>query len=154
VVSIIVFTRSEPGFSRHMEKRSVKPDPLPFKDTAGAKRGNTPHLNEKSSISAISGAIMEMVTSIMVSKFEQLSRKDIDTMLGITLKETRVYQEATEEATANLIFLQLNKRFGQELSEEVCAQIESLPLPTLQRLGQALLDFTSLADLESWLKAQ
>ena len=45
----------------------------------------------------LSGAIMEMVTSIMVSKFEKLSRKDIDTMLGITLKETRVYQEAREE---------------------------------------------------------
>lgn len=102
----------------------------------------------------LSGAIMEMVTSIMVNKFEKLSRKDIDTMLGITLKQTRVYQEAQEEGTANLIFLQLNTRFGQELSEEVCEQIQSLPLPTLQRLGQALLNFTSLADLESWLKAQ
>ncbi len=106
----------------------------------------------------LSGAIMEMVTSIMVSKFEKLSRKDIDTMLGITLKETRVYQEAREEGLeeghANLIVRQLKKRFGQEVSEEMRAQIESLPLATLENLGEALLDFTSLADLQPWLDAQ
>ncbi len=38
-----------------------------------------------------SDVILEVVTSIMIYKFEQLSRKEIDTMLGITLKGTRVY---------------------------------------------------------------
>jgi predicted transposase YdaD len=99
-----------------------------------------------------------MITSIMVYKFEQLSRKGIDFMLGITLKETRVYQEAKEEGreqeAANLIIRQLKKRFGQELSEEMRAQIESLPLPTLENLSEALLDFTSLANLQPWLEAQ
>jgi predicted transposase YdaD len=94
----------------------------------------------------------------MVYKFEQLSRKGIDFMLGITLKETRVYQEAKEEGreqeAANLIIRQLKKRFGQELSEEMRAQIESLPLPTLENLSEALLDFTSLANLQPWLEAQ
>lgn len=101
-----------------------------------------------------SDAILEMVTSIMVYKFEQLSRRDIDTMLGITLKQTRVYQEATEEATADVIFRQLKKRFGQDLSEETRARIESLPLPTLHKLTEDLLDFTSLADLQPWLETQ
>ncbi|BAZ14887.1 hypothetical protein NIES4071_67570 [Calothrix sp. NIES-4071] len=110
----------------------------------------------------LSGAIIEMVTSIMVSKFEQLSRKDIDTMLGITLKETRVYQEAKEEGreegreqeAADGIFRLLKKRFGQDLSKSVRAQIESLPLPALRKLTEDLLDFTSLADLQPWLDAQ
>lgn len=105
-----------------------------------------------------SGVILEMVTSIMVYKFEQLSRKDIDTMLGITLKGTRVYEEAKEEGreeeAANLIILQLKTRFGQELSEEICARIGGLPLSTLRNLGQALFNFTSLDDLQAWLDAQ
>jgi predicted transposase YdaD len=79
-------------------------------------------------------------------------------MLGITLKETRVYQEAREEGreeeAANLIFRLLKKRFGQELSEEMRSQIFSLPLPALENLSEDLLDFTSFADLQPWLDAQ
>jgi predicted transposase/invertase (TIGR01784 family) len=105
-----------------------------------------------------SGVILEMVISIMVYKFEKLSRKDIDTMLGITLKGTRVYEEAKEEggeeAIAKVIFRLLKKRFGQELSEETRTQITSLPLPTLESLTEALLDFNSLSDLQPWLDAQ
>jgi predicted transposase YdaD len=82
-------------------------------------------------------------------------------MLGITLKETRVYreikeegrEEGREEATANLILRQLTKRFG-ELSEEIRSSIFGLPLPVLEDLSEALLDFTSLADLQVWLEAQ
>ncbi|GJD17238.1 hypothetical protein RIVM261_021940 [Rivularia sp. IAM M-261] len=101
-----------------------------------------------------SGAVLEVVTSIMVYKFEQLSRNDIDTMLGITIKETRVYQEAREEQAVNLIARLLKKRFGQEVSLETRAQIESLPLPTLETLSEDLLDFTSLDDLQPWLDAR
>jgi predicted transposase YdaD len=44
-----------------------------------------------------SRAIIELVTTIMVYKFEQLSRTEVEQMLGITLKETRVYREIKEE---------------------------------------------------------
>lgn len=103
-----------------------------------------------------SRAIIEILTTIMVYKFEQLSRMDVESMLGMTLKETRVYreikEEGREEATANLIIRQLTKRFG-EISPEVRSQISSLGLPILEDLSEALLDFTSLADLQSWLTA-
>lgn len=69
-------------------------------------------------------------------------------------KQTRVYQEIQEEAAVNLIVRQLKKKFGQELSEETHAQIESLPLDTLHNLIEALLDFTCLDDLQPWLDAQ
>lgn len=46
----------------------------------------------------------------------------------------------------------LTKRFG-ELSEELRSHISSLPLPVLEDLSEALLDFTSLADLQVWLAA-
>lgn len=79
-------------------------------------------------------------------------------MLGITLKETRVYREIKEEgreevreAMANAISRQLTKRLGT-LSEEMRSSISSLPVSALEDLGEALLDFTSLNDLQSWLE--
>ncbi|WP_243147286.1 DUF4351 domain-containing protein [Scytonema sp. UIC 10036] len=78
-------------------------------------------------------------------------------MLGITLRETRVYreikEEGREEATVNLVVRQLNKRFG-EISEELRQQIANLPLPVVEDLSEALLDFTSVADLQAWLEAR
>ncbi|MBD2450570.1 Rpn family recombination-promoting nuclease/putative transposase [Nostoc sp. FACHB-152] len=41
--------------------------------------------------------IIEIITTIAVYKFSSLSREEVEAMLGITLEETRVYQEAKEE---------------------------------------------------------
>lgn len=41
--------------------------------------------------------IMEMITTIMVYRFEQLSRREVEAMLDITLQETRVYREIKQE---------------------------------------------------------
>ncbi len=109
-----------------------------------------------------SRAIIELITTIMVYKFEQLSRAEVEVMLGITLQQTRVYreikeegrQEGRQEATVKLIVRQLTKCLGQELSEEMQATISPLPLTVLENLSVALLDFTSLADLQTWLDAQ
>jgi predicted transposase YdaD len=104
-----------------------------------------------------SRAIIEMITTIMVYKFEKLSRMEVESMLGITLKETRVYQEikeeGREEATVNLIIRLLTKRFGK-ISEEMRSSISSLPLLVLEDLSEALLDFTSFADIQTWLKGR
>ncbi len=97
-----------------------------------------------------SRAIIEMITTIMVYKFEQLSRKEVESMLGITLQETRVYREIKEETTINLIIRLLTKRFG-EISTETRSSITGLSMPVLEQLSEALLDFNSLADLQVWL---
>lgn len=101
-----------------------------------------------------SSVIMELVTTIMVYRFEQLSRMEVESMLGITLKETRVYREIKEEGrreeASNLIIRLLTKRFG-ELSKEIRSSIAGLSLPVLEELSEAVLDFTSLADLQAWL---
>lgn len=80
-------------------------------------------------------------------------------MLGITLKETRVYreikeegrEEGREEATVSLVIRLLTKRFG-EISQSMRSSISGLPLSVLEDLSEALLDFTSLADLPVWLE--
>ncbi|MBW4556441.1 MAG: DUF2887 domain-containing protein [Trichormus sp. ATA11-4-KO1] len=100
-------------------------------------------------------AIIELLVTIMVYKFEDKSQREVEEMLGITLQETRVYREIREEAEQrekSLIFRLLTRRVG-ELPQEVREQIETLPLEQLENLGEALLDFTSMADLRSWLEA-
>lgn len=105
-------------------------------------------------------AIIEMVTTIMVYKFENLSQQEVETMLGITLQETRVYREIKAEGleqgrkqeAINLIVRILTKRFGN-LSEEMRTSISGLSLTALEELSEALLDFNNLADLQAWFVA-
>ena len=114
---------------------------------------------QEASLSA-SRAIIEIITTIMTYRFEQLSRREVESMLDITLKETRVYREIKEEgreegreATANIIIRQMTKRFG-ELPQKARSLVGGLPLPMLEELGEALLDFTSVVDLQTWLQAR
>ncbi|HEY9800787.1 MAG TPA: Rpn family recombination-promoting nuclease/putative transposase [Leptolyngbyaceae cyanobacterium] len=41
--------------------------------------------------------IIDIITTIAVYKFSSLSREEVEAMLGLTLEETRVYQEAKAE---------------------------------------------------------
>jgi len=111
-----------------------------------------------------SRAIIELVTTIMVYKFEQLNQREIEQMLGITLKETRVYQEIKQEGRVEgrsegrlegerLLILRLLTRRVGELSQDVSERVETLCLEQLENLGVALLDFSSMADLQVWLEA-
>jgi predicted transposase YdaD len=105
--------------------------------------------------------IIEMITTILVYKFTNLSREEIEQMLGITIQETRVYRDAKAEGRVegalqeaqSLILRQLTHRFG-ELPNALQAQVQQLPLAQLETLGETLLDFQSLVDLEAWLQAQ
>ncbi|WP_427158925.1 DUF4351 domain-containing protein [Aliinostoc sp. HNIBRCY26] len=54
-------------------------------------------------------------------------------------------------AEDSLINRQLTKRFG-ELPQQTSALIAGLPLPVLAQLGEAWLDFNSVADLQAWLQ--
>jgi len=111
--------------------------------------------------SSSSRAIIELVTTIMVYKFENLSQKEVEVMLGITLQETRVYQEIKAEGreegrsqeAINLILRLLTKRFGV-VSGALRSRISGLPLAVLEDLSEAILDFGSLADLQVWLTEQ
>jgi Domain of unknown function (DUF4351) len=63
-----------------------------------------------------------------------------------------IKQEGRLEGIADIVIRQLTKRFGQKPSEEILARISNMPLSTVESLAEALFDFTSLADLEAWLK--
>jgi predicted transposase YdaD len=116
--------------------------------------------------------VIELITTITVYKFTHLSRQEVEAMIGVSLEETRVYQEAKADGKAeglaegkakgkaegqleegrSLILRQLPRRVG-ELTPALRSQIQALSLPQLESLGEALLDFTSVEDLEQWLRS-
>jgi predicted transposase YdaD len=74
-------------------------------------------------------------------------------MLGMSeLRQTRAYQEAAVEGQRSLIIRQLSRRFG--LSPELQAQIQELSSAQIEGLGDALLDFSGIEDLTTWLQSQ
>jgi predicted transposase/invertase (TIGR01784 family) len=96
--------------------------------------------------------IIDIVTSIMVYRFANLSRTEIRTMLGLDLtQEPRAIREAKEEAERSLILRQLTRKLG-ELDGPMRDRLMRLSVTALESLGDALLDFTTLADLETWFK--
>ena len=55
-----------------------------------------------------------------------------------------------DRGECDLVLRQLARRVGN-VSPETQARVKTLSLAQLEELGEALLDFTSLADLEGWL---
>jgi predicted transposase/invertase (TIGR01784 family) len=109
-----------------------------------------------------SRAIIEMITTIMVYRFTTLSRREVEAMLGVTLQQTRVYQEAKEEGDKRgklrglereraLVLRQLTRRVGK-VPDALRHRVEKLSVTQLEDLGEALLDFAKLADLKAWLQ--
>jgi predicted transposase/invertase (TIGR01784 family) len=95
-------------------------------------------------------AIIDLVSTIIVYKFGTLTRDEVDLMLGIELQQTRVYQDAQVEEGQKLVLKLLTRKLGN-ITPEVRSRVNSLTIERLESLGEDLLDFTSIADLESWL---
>ena len=97
--------------------------------------------------------IIELLESVLVSKFSKLTRQEIEAMFLVSdIKQTRVYQEAKQEEAINLLVRILSKRFGK-LTHSYIENINKLTIAQLEDLGEALLDFVNINDLEQWLKA-
>lgn len=119
---------------------------------------------------AESRVIMDVVVTIISYRFGQITRQEVERMLDITFEETRVYQEVREDAiregrqegrqegwqegrqeeAASLVVRLLRKRFG-ELSEDIQSSVSALSVPLLEELGEALLDFSEITELQRWL---
>ncbi|MEH1903183.1 MAG: Rpn family recombination-promoting nuclease/putative transposase [Nostoc sp.] len=106
-------------------------------------------------------AIIDLVTTIIVYKFSTLSREEIQAMLGLNLEEPRAILEAKEEGREEgkvegeraIVLRLLNRRVGN-IPNALLSQIQELSVEKLEALGDALLDFSSLADLSGWLQGE
>ena len=97
--------------------------------------------------------IIDLLESVLVSKFSKLTRQEIEVMFLVSdIKQTRVYQEAKQEEATNLLVRMLSKRFGK-LTNSYIENINSLTIAQLEDLGEALLDFVDITDLDEWLKS-
>ena len=97
--------------------------------------------------------IIDLLETVLVSKFAKLSRQEIQTMFLLSdIKQTRVYQEAMEEGETRLLLRLLSKRFGK-ISDLSIQTIKKLSLEQLEDLGEALLDFSVIKDLDNWLQS-
>lgn len=98
--------------------------------------------------------IIDLLETVLVSKFAKLSREEIQSMFLLTdIKQTRVYQEAKQEGETQLLLRLLSKRFGVMGNRRIQA-INQLSLDQLEDLGEALLDFDNVAELDNWLKSR
>jgi predicted transposase YdaD len=93
-------------------------------------------------------------------------------MLGLDLEEPRAIREAKEEGreegrqegrqegreegrkqeAISLVIRLLNRRLGV-ISQQYCSQIQLLSLSQIETLGEDLLDFVTVGDLEKWLQS-
>ena len=120
---------------------------------------------------------LSLIETILASKFPDLTKELIMQILDLKtmdITQSRFYQQIREEALQEgqergrqegwqegrqegrqegeitLLVRQLKRRCG-ELPSEIISQLRSLSLSQLEDLGEAVLDFTSLQDLEAWL---
>jgi predicted transposase YdaD len=98
----------------------------------------------------------------LIGEFEQEEQELMATLSQAYLEwERRTEQrgieqgigQGIEQGERSLILRQLSRRVG-ELPTSVRSQVEALPLGKLEALGEALLEFSNLSDLEAWLNQQ
>jgi predicted transposase YdaD len=118
--------------------------------------------------------IISLISTIVLYKFNTLSRDEVDRMLGIELQQTRVYQEALAEGRVEgevrgeargeakglerglqqertLVMRLLTRKLGN-ITPEMQLRLNGLPIDQVEALCEALLDFTQMGDLLSWLE--
>jgi predicted transposase YdaD len=104
---------------------------------------------------------LDLVEAILVNRFPLLTIEEIRRMLNLreaSVRETRFFQEVLQEGRqegrqegeADFALRLLTLRCG-EIAVEQQALVRGLPIGQLEALGEALLDFGGMADLEGWL---
>ena len=116
---------------------------------------------------------LNLIETILVNKFPYLGTQEILRMLDLKtadITQSRFYQEVVEvgrqeglqaglqaglqeglrAGEADLILRQLTRKYGT-LTPEVNQQIKALTIAELGDLGESLLDFAEISDLENWL---
>ncbi|MFB8790315.1 MAG: Rpn family recombination-promoting nuclease/putative transposase [Potamolinea sp.] len=116
--------------------------------------------------------VLDLIETIVLYKLPKISRQELARMFGLNeLKKTRYYQEVREEVreeltqevreevtqevqkekALGLIMRQLLRRIGT-VNPQLQQRIHQLSVVQLENLAEALLDFSTEADLVVWLE--
>jgi predicted transposase YdaD len=105
---------------------------------------------QRDNLSAATGILAGLL--LEKNLIRQLLRKEI-------MKESVIYQdilaegrlEGKQEEAVTMVIRQLTHRFGA-IEPSIQMRLQALALEQLEELSVALLDFSSIQDLESWLQ--
>lgn len=105
--------------------------------------------------------LLELIVPILLERFAGLSLEEIMVIIGTPIDElrhTRAAQQLISEGRMEgraegevAVTLRLLARRCGPLSPAITTTIQSLPLPALEALAEALLDFRDGEDLKQWL---
>jgi predicted transposase YdaD len=97
---------------------------------------------------------IELVSTIIVYKFSNLTREEVAAMLGIEIQQTRVYQDAKADGEKIVVIKQLTRKLGNiNITPEIRSRVNNLSIEQLESLSESLLDFGQMSDLIGWLDA-
>lgn len=74
-------------------------------------------------------------------------------MSGLSKDFNKDFKKGRHEGQTSLALRQLRRRL-REIPSELQEQVRGLSAEHLEELGELLLDFNALADLENWLRSQ
>jgi predicted transposase/invertase (TIGR01784 family) len=125
--------------------------------------------------------VVEFIEAVLVYKFPKLSRQEVEAMFTHSdLKKTRVYQEAVQEGVqigeqrglqigeqrglqigkqegvqrqVAMLLRMLTRKFGK-VPPRLKTRISKLSVTQIENLAEAIFDFETVADLNTWLKNQ
>jgi predicted transposase YdaD len=80
--------------------------------------------------------IIDIVTTIAVYKFSDLSREEVEAMLGISLEETKVYQEAKKEGQEEILAVTVPLLLKSGMTAEQIAQQTGINVQVIRRIAQ------------------
>ncbi|MBW4618286.1 MAG: Rpn family recombination-promoting nuclease/putative transposase [Cyanosarcina radialis HA8281-LM2] len=83
--------------------------------------------------------LLELIETILVYKFPKMTRKEIETMFGLSdLKQTRVYQEAKEEGREEAKLASIPRLLALGLSVPQIAEVLELDVAIVQQAAKNL----------------
>jgi len=102
--------------------------------------------------------LLEFVETILIYKLKTLSREEIERMFTLgDLRQTKVYQEAKQEGEQrgclvlrNAITKQITRKFGR-VPDDLNTKLAQLSLEQLGEIAEAIIDISSLEELENLL---
>ncbi len=84
---------------------------------------------------------------------QELQADDRELIMRLEPLYQRDREQAVQSGEQRLVIRLLNRRIGN-IDESLIERIKRLSIEQLENLGEALLDFSSVADLETWLNQQ
>ncbi|MEH1934274.1 MAG: DUF4351 domain-containing protein [Nostoc sp.] len=84
---------------------------------------------------------------------QELEEDDRELIMRLEPLYQRDREQAVQSGEQRLVLRLLNRRIG-EINASLIEKIKGLSIEQLENLGEALLDFSSVADLETWLNQQ